>query len=172
MLQKFIAKLNSYLDRLAPEQPIVPWRKALIISIGVGITLFVIAFLNLTYGSLEHDGSIVLAVFGVSALLIFLFPSNQLYSPLVILEANLLASFIALTCVFLFPMSALGLIVSIFCTTLGLYFLKCMHPPAFFLGVVIVITGIDSLGFAFYPIMVDSAILSLASYLYRAFVKR
>jgi Mg/Co/Ni transporter MgtE len=49
----------------------VPLRKALSISIGVGLTLFVIVFLNQAYGTLSSDESMVVAVFGVSALLIF-----------------------------------------------------------------------------------------------------
>ena len=172
MLQKLIAKLISYLDRLAPGQPVVPWRKAMTMSIGVGVTVFAIEFLNLADGALEFKESMVLVVFGVSALMIFLYPNSKMYSPLVILEANLLASFVALTCVYLLPTPVMGMIVSMFCTALGLYFLNCMHPPAFFLGAVIVIVGVDSLDFAFYPVMVDTLLLCLVSHLYRTYLKR
>jgi CBS domain-containing membrane protein len=156
MLKKLIAKLISCLDHLAPGQPVVSWRKALTISIGVGVTIFTIEFLNLADGALEFKEWMVIVVFGVSALMIFLYPNSKMYSPLVILEANLLASFVALTCAYLLPTPLIGMIVAIFCTVLGLYFLNCMHPPAFFLGAVIVIAGVDSLDFAFYPVMVDT----------------
>ncbi|QKM64389.1 hypothetical protein DCO17_03520 [Polynucleobacter tropicus] len=172
MLQKFIAKLNSYLDRIAPGQPVVQWRRALVISAGVGIAVLAIEFMNLAYGTLGVSESMVLAVFGVTALLIFLFPNSMMYSPLTILEANLFASFVALTCVYIMPIPILGLIICMLCTTLGLYLLNCIHPPAFFLGVVIVMAGVDSLDFAFYPLMVDSLLLSLASYLYRSYLNR
>lgn len=172
MLQKFIAKLSSYLNRLAPGQPIVPLRKALPISIGVGVVVFALAFLNMSYGTPEKGELMVLAVFAVSALLIFLFPNSKLYSPLVILEANLFASFVALTCAYIFPSLGLGLAVSMFCTTLGLHFLNCMHPPAFFLGAILVMAGGGSLDFAFYPIAVDSFFLCFISYFYRAYLMR
>ncbi len=92
MLRKLLHKMVSFLDRLVPGQPNVPLRKALSISIGVGLTLFAIVFLNQAYGTLSSDESMVLAVFGVSTLLIFLYPKSKLYAPLTILEANLLAS--------------------------------------------------------------------------------
>ena len=171
MLKKIIAKISSCLDRLAPEQPAVPLRKALTISISVGFVVFLIVFMNRAYGTLEFNESMVLAVFGVSGLLIFLYPNSELYAPLTILEANLLAAFVGLSCVYAIPSTLLGLIVSIICTTLGLYFLNCMHPPALFLSLVIVIAGVESLDFALYPVLVDSVLLAMASHLYRKFLK-
>jgi len=78
MLRKLLQKILSFLDRLAPGQPSVPLRKALSISIGVGLTLFAIVFLNQAYSTLNSDESMVLAVFGVSALLIFIYPTSKL----------------------------------------------------------------------------------------------
>lgn len=172
MLRKLIAKLNSFLDRLAPEQPTVPLRKALVISLGVGAILILIVFINRAYGSLSSSESMVLAVFGVSALCIFLFPESKLYSPLIILEANLLATSIAFVCVYLFSNLVIGIIFVILSTILGLYFLACMYPPALFLAIVLFIAKVDSLEFAFYPVFVDSLILALASYLNRQYLKR
>ena len=172
MLRKLIAKASSFLERLAPGQPVIPIRKALAISFGVGATLFVIVFLNYAYGSLTSSESMLVAVFGASALCIFLFPGSKLYSPLAILEANLLATSVAFACVYLFSTLAIGIIFVILCTILALYFLGCIHPPALFLAIVIVIAKTDSLEIAFYPVFVDSVVLALASYLYRHYLKR
>ena len=171
MLRKLLQKIISFLDRLAPGQPSVPLRAALSISIGVGLTLFVIVFLNQAYGTLSSEESMVLAVFGVSALLIFLYPKSKLYAPLTILEANLFASCIAFACVYLFSALLLGLTVAIFSTILGLYLLGRIHPPALFLAGVIGIARINNFDFLFYPVLVDSFILALASYLNRSFLK-
>ena len=161
----------SFLDRLAPGQSSVPLRKALSISIGVGLTLFVIVFLNQAYGTLSSDESMVVAVFGVSALLIFLYPKSKLYAPLAIFEANLFAACIAFACVYLFSTLLLGLTIAILSTILGLYFLGRIHPPALFLGVVIVMARVNNVDFLFYPVLVDSSILALASYLNHSFLR-
>ena len=171
MLRKLLQKMVSFLDRLAPGQPSVPLRKALSISIGVGLTLFAIVFLNQAYGTLSSDESMVVAVFGVSALLIFLYPKSKLYAPLTILEANLFASCIAFACVYLFSAPLLGLTIAILSTILGLYLLGRIHPPALFLAMVIVIARVNNFDFLFYPVLVDSSILALASYLNRSFLK-
>jgi CBS domain-containing membrane protein len=171
MLRTLIAKLSSFLDRLSQEQPVVPVRKALAISLGVGAILFIIVFINRAYGSMSSSESMVLAVFGVSALCIFLFPDSKLYSPFIILEANLLATSIAFVSVYLFSNLTIGIIFASFSTILGLYLLGCMHPPALFLAIVLVIAKVDSLNFAFYPVFVDSLMLTLASYLYRQYLK-
>jgi CBS domain-containing membrane protein len=171
MLHKILQKILSFLDRLAPGQPSVPLRKALSISISVGLTLFAIVFLNQAYGTLNSDESMVLAVFGVSALLIFTYLKSKLYAPLTILEANLLASCIAFACVYLFSAPLLGLTIAILSTILGLYLLGSIHPPALFLAVVIVMARVSNFDFIFYPVLVDSSILALASYLNRSFFK-
>jgi len=172
MLRKLISRLNSFLDLLAPGQPSMPLRKSLLISLGVGLTLFLIVFLNHAYGALSMPESMVVAVFGVTALLIFLFPCSKLYSPATILEANLLASCLGFACVYLFSEISLGVTIAIIGTVFGLYFLGCMHPPALFLAALIVLARVDSLDFAFYPILIDSLILALASYLSQIFLVR
>ena len=171
MLRKLLQKILFFLDRLAPGQPSVPLRKVLSISFGVGLTLFVIVFLNQAYGTLSSEESMVLAVFGVSALLIFLYPKSKLYAPSTILEANLFASCIAFACVYLFSVPLLGLTIAILSTILGLYLLGRIHPQALFLAVVIVMARVNNFVFLFYPVLVDSSILALASYLNRSFLK-
>ena len=165
MLRKLISRLNSFLDHLAPSQPKVPLQKSLSISLGVGLTLFLIIFLNHAYGALNTPESMVTAVFGVTALLIFLFPGSKLYSPTAILEANLLAVCFGFACVYLFSAISLGIAIAVLGTILGLYFLGCMHPPALFLAAVIVLARVDRFEFAIHPILVDSLIVALASYL-------
>lgn len=120
----------------------------------------VILILNWLLGDLSDGESMILAVFGVSAFLIFLFPNSKLFSPLVLLEANLLAACVAFVCVYMFSNIAIGIFVCIVGTILGLYFLRCMHPPALFLSMFIVIAGVKGYGFALYPVLIDSIVLA------------
>lgn len=172
MLRKVLSKVNSFLSYLAPGQPIVPFRRALVISAGVGLIVFVITALNYAYGAADTPELILMTIFGVTALLIFLFPNSKLYAPLSILESNLLATCVAFVCIYLFSSLALGIVFSILGTILGLYLLGCMHPPALFLSIVLVMLRPDSAVLALSIILVDTLLLSLASHLYRIYLKR
>jgi CBS domain-containing membrane protein len=47
-----------------------------------------------------------------------------------------------------------------------------MHPPAAFLSLIIVIAGTSSYDFALHPILADSFVLAIASYVNKAIIER
>jgi CBS domain-containing membrane protein len=165
MIHSLIKKITEIFDRLTSDQPRYPIRDVLRISFGAGTTLFVILIFNWLLGGLSDEESMILAVFGVSAFLIFLFPNSKLFSPFVLLEANLLAACIAFVCVYVFSNLVIGIFVSALGTILGLYLLRCIHPPAVFLSIFIVMAGVSGYGFAIYQVLVDSIVLAIASFI-------
>jgi CBS domain-containing membrane protein len=164
--------LIEYINRIAPRQDQYSWFDRLRVSIGVGLTIFAITLLNLLWGDMTQDENMVTAVFGVSALFIFLFPNSKFFSPLALIEANLLASCVAFICVYLISSISVGISVAVIGTIVGMYLLGCMHPPAVFLSIFIVMTGTHSYDFALHPVLADSLVLALASYLNQALLKR
>lgn len=157
---------------ITAQQDDYSWSDKLRVSIGVGVTVLLIATFNHLLGGLTLEENMVTAVFGVSALCIFLFPNSRLYSPLILIEGNLIASCIAFICVYIFPSTSLGILFTIAGTLSGMYLLKCIHPPAIFLSIFIVISGTKSYDFAIHPILVDSLILVIASFFNKALVKK
>jgi CBS domain-containing membrane protein len=121
---------------------------------------------------MTQDESMVTAVFGVSALCIFLFPHSKFFAPLTLVEANLLAACVAFICVYLIPSISVGIPFAVFGALVGMYLLGCMHPPAVFLSIFIVMAGTNSYDFALYPVLTDSVVLALASFLNKALMKR
>jgi CBS domain-containing membrane protein len=120
---------------------------------------------------MTQDENMVTAVFGVSALCIFLFPDSKFFSPLVLIEANLLASCVAFICVYIFPSVSLGIPVGIIATIVGMYLLKCIHPPAVFLSIFIVMDDTNSYDFALHPVLADSMVLALAAFANKELMK-
>ncbi|QWD59538.1 HPP family protein [Polynucleobacter sp. MWH-UH35A] len=165
MAHLLIKKIAEIFHRLTLGQPKYPIKDVARITFGTGLTLFAILLLNQWFGNLSNEESMIMAVFGVSAFLIFLLPNSKLFSPLVLLEANLLAACVAFVCVYVFTNLAVGIFVTVLGTILGLHFLRCMHPPAIFLSIFIVMAGVTGYSFALYPILVDSIILAIASFL-------
>ena len=171
-MKNFFAKLVSFINRVAPSQGDYSWFDRLRISLGVGLTVLAIAFCNHLWGDLTQAENMVTAVFGVSALCIFLFPRSKFFSPIILLEANLLAACVAFICVLVVPSSSLGIILAVFGSIAGMYLLGCMHPPAVFLSAFIVMSGEASFDFTLHPVLVDSSLLGLASYLNQLLIAR
>lgn len=165
MVHLLLKKIVEIFHQLTLGQPKYPVKDVVRISFGAGITLFVILLLNQWLGNLSDEESMILAVFGVSAFLIFLFPNSKLFSPLVLLEANLLAACVAFVCVYISSNLTIGIFVCTLSTILGLYLLRCMHPPAIFLSIFIVMAGVRGYDFALYPVLVDSVVLAIASFI-------
>ena len=95
-MKNFFAKLVSLFNQIAPPQGNYSWFDRLRISLGVGLTVLAISFFNHLWGDLTQEENMVTAVFSVSALCIFLFPRSKFFSPIILLEANLLAACVAL----------------------------------------------------------------------------
>ena len=171
-MKNIFSKLIGLFNEIAPSQGQYSWFDRLRVSLGVGFTILVIALMNHLWGDMTQDENMVTAVFGVSALCIFLFPESKFFTPLVVIEANLLASCIAFICVYLFPSVSIGIPFAIIGTMVGMYLLGCIHPPAVFLSIFIVMAGTNSYDFALHPVLADSIVLALASFLNQVLMKR
>ena len=171
-MKNIFSKLIGLFNEIAPSQGQYSWFDRLRVSLGVGFTILVIAVMNHLWGDMTQDENMVTAVFGVSALCIFLFPESKFFTPLVVIEANLLASCIAFICVYLFPSVSIGIPFTIIGTMVGMYLVGCIHPPAVFLSIFIVMAGTNSYDFALHPVLADSIVLALASFLNQVLMKR
>ena len=171
-MKNFFTRLRGLINKIAPSQGDYSWVDKLRVSFGVGVTVLAISFFNHLWGDLTQEENMVTAVFGVSAFCVFLFPDSKFFSPLVLLEANLLAACVAFICVLVIPTIYLGIPLAVIGTIAGMYFLGCIHPPAVFLSLFIVMAGTSSYDFALHPILADSFVLAIASYANKAIIKR
>jgi CBS domain-containing membrane protein len=169
-MKKLFNKLINFFNKIAPPQDKYSWSERIRVSLGVGVTILVIAFMNHLWGDMTQDENMITAVFGVTALCIFLFPDSKFFSPLVLIEANLIAACVAFICVYIFPWASIGILFAVIGTLIGMYLLGCIHPPAVFLSIFIVLAGTSSYEFALHPVLADSIVLGLAGYLNQAFI--
>ena len=170
-MKNIFNKLINFFNEIAPPQGQYSWFDRLRVSIGVGLTILVIAFFNHLWGDMTQDENMVTAVFGVSALCIFLFPNSKFFSPLTLIEANLLASCVAFICVYLISSISVGIPVAVIGTIVGMYLLGCMHPPAVFLSIFIVMADTNSYDFALHPVLADSMVLALVAFANKELMK-
>jgi len=170
-MKKLFNKLINFFNKIAPPQDKYSWSERIRVSLGVGVTILVIAFMNHLWGDMTQDENMITAVFGVTALCIFLFPDSKFFSPLVLIEANLMAVCVAFICVYIFPWASIGILFAVIGTLIGMYLLGCIHPPAVFLSVFIVMAGTNSYDFALHPVLADSIVLTIASFLNQILMK-
>ena len=52
------------------------------------------------------------------------------------------------------------------CSILGMFMLRCLHPPAAAVAMIAVLGHVTQYRYAFFPVMIDSLLLVLAGALY------
>ena len=72
-MKKLFNKLINFFNKIAPPQDKYSWSERVRVSLGVGVTILVIAFMNHLWGDMTQDENMITAVFGVTALCIFYF---------------------------------------------------------------------------------------------------
>ena len=143
----------SWRDFLPPDQTVDAkerWRA----SLG--------ALLGVPHASLPW----LVAPIGASAVLVFALPASPFVQPWNVVGGNTLSALVGIAFVQLLgstPWSAaLGVGVAI-----GLMFaLRCLHPPGGACALLMVMVGVGDPGFAIYPVLVNSLLLTLAGVLY------
>ena len=70
-MKNFFSKLINFFYAIAPPQGQYSWFERLRVSLGVGVTILVMALMNHLWGDMTQEENMVTAVFGVSALCIF-----------------------------------------------------------------------------------------------------
>lgn len=148
------------------DQPPVSWverlRSVLGAFVGLALVLTVAKFL----GELNSIDEWLMASLGASALLVFALPGSPMAQPWAVIAGNTLSALVGITCVHLVspPLLALPLAASL--AILGMFVLRCLHPPAAAVAMIAVLGHVAHYRYAFFPVMIDSVLLILAGAIY------
>ena len=107
-----------------------------------------------------------MASLGASALLVFVLPGSPMAQPWAVVAGNTLSALVGITCVNLITEPFLTLPMAASVSILGMFVLRCLHPPAAAVALIAVLGNITNYRYAFFPVMVDSILLILAGALY------
>ncbi len=169
-IPKFLRKLPDFFNNsafyLGGDQPYVAWVERLRSVLGafLGLTLVLIAakFLRELSGLDEW----LMASLGASALLVFALPQSPMAQPWAVMAGNTVSALVGISVFHLVgePLIALPLAASL--SILGMYILRCLHPPAAAVALIVVLGEITQYRYAFFPVMVDSILLVLVGAFY------
>ena len=158
--------LKRYSFYLGGDQPPVSWleriRSVLGAFIGLALVLIAAKFLRELSGLDEW----LMASLGASALLVFALPQSPMAQPWAVIAGNTLSALVGISVANLVsePLIALPLAASL--SILGMFILRCLHPPAAAVALIAVLGGVLHYRYAFFPVMVDSILLIMVGAIY------
>ena len=130
----------------------------------VGLLLVVIAAKFL--GEFSGIDEWLMASLGASALLVFALPQSPMAQPWAVIAGNTLSALVGITTFHFIDQSLLASPLAASLSILGMFTLRCLHPPAAAVALIAVLGHIGSYQYAFFPVMVDSILLILVGAIY------
>ena len=158
--------IKHYSFYLGGDQPPVGWLERLRAVFGafIGLSLVLIAAQYLK--ELTGINEWLIASLGASALLVFALPQSPMAQPWAVIAGNTLSALVGITInhAITEPLFALPLAAAL--SILGMFMLRCLHPPAAAVALIAVLGNVLHYRYAFFPVMVDSVLLIVAGAIY------
>lgn len=148
------------------DQPPVPWVERIRSILGAFIGLMLVLTTAKFLGELSGIDEWLMASLGASALLVFVLPGSPMAQPWAVIAGNTISALIGITVFLIIPEPLLAMPIAASLSILGMFILRCLHPPAAAVALIVVLGHISSYRYAFFPVMVDSVLLILAGAVY------
>ena len=158
--------LQRYTFYLGGDQPPVAMVERVRSGFGAFIGLMLVLTTAKYLGELGGIDEWLMASLGASALLVFVLPGSPMAQPWAVIAGNTLSALVGICITHLVgePLIAMPLAASL--SILGMFFLRCLHPPAAAVSLIVVLGHVLHFRYAFFPVMVDSILLVLAGAAY------
>ena len=112
-------------------------------------------------GELTGIDEWLMASLGASALLVFVLPQSPMAQPWAVIAGNTLSALVGISVIHFVgdPLIAMSFAASL--SILGMFILRCLHPPAAAIALIVVLGNVMHYRYAIFPIMIDSVVLVL-----------
>ena len=148
--------LKGYLFYLGGDQPAVTWIERLRSVFRSCIGLMLVRTIAKYPGELSRLEEWLMASLGASALLIFTLPKSPMAQPWAVIAGNTLSALVSVTAIRLVNEAILAMSLAASHSILGMLILRCLHPPAAVVTLIMVLGLVMHYCYAFFPVMVDS----------------
>lgn len=157
---------KNYLFYLGGDQPPVSWQERIRSVVGAFLGLMLVFTTAKYLGELSGIDEWLMASLGASALLVFALPGSPMAQPWAVIAGNTLSALIGIICYELIVQPLYALPAAAALSILGMFTLRCLHPPAAAVALIVVLGHIGQYRYAFFPVMIDSMLLILAGAAY------
>lgn len=161
-------QLPDLIAAIFPRQVSITHREKLLSALGAIAAILVMAGLSRQLIGAENLPFLA-ASMGASAVLLLAVPHSPFSQPWALIGGQTLAALVGIACAKLVPDPLLAAALAVGLTVLGMFYLRCIHPPGGGTALLGVIGGakIQALGFwfALTPVLVNALLLLLAALL-------
>lgn len=162
-LQYYLKRYSFY---LGGDQPAVAWVERLRSVLGAFIGLMLVLTIAKLLGELSGLDEWLMASLGASALLVFALPQSPMSQPWAVIAGNTLSALVGISVIHLVDQPLLAMPLAASLSILGMFILRCLHPPAAAVAMIAVLGHVMHYRYAFFPVMVDSILLVMAGAIY------
>ena len=157
---------NSFIGSFLPEASSVSWTERFRAATGVALGLLVVISFGLLLTSYGITAPWMVAPMGASAFLLFVLPSSPMAQPWAVIGGSCVSAMVSLTCAYFIPNLIFSIPLSVGLSILAMFALRCLHPPAAALALLISLNGIAGLHFLLFPVLSNVLLLVLSASLY------
>jgi len=161
---KYLIKRYSFY--FGGDQPEVAWAERLRSCAGALVGLMLVFTIAKLLGELAGIDEWLMASLGASALLVFALPGSPMAQPWAVIAGNTLSALIGITTVILIPEPLLAMPIAASLSIMGMFILRCLHPPAAAVALIVVLGHVTHYRYAVFPVMIDSILLIVAGAIY------
>ncbi|WP_216121685.1 HPP family protein [Polynucleobacter sp. Tro8-14-1] len=142
---------RRYSFYLGGDQPLVTWHERFRSAIGAFIGLMLVITIAMYLRELSGIDEWLMASLGASALLVFVLPGSPMAQPWAVIAGNTLSALVGVSCAILFSSPLLALPMAAALSILGMFMLRCLHPPAAAVALIAVLGGHNALPLCLFP---------------------
>jgi CBS domain-containing membrane protein len=161
---KYLIKQYSFY--FGGDQPEVSWAERLRSCAGAFVGLILVFTIAKLLGELTGIDEWLMASLGASALLVFVLPGSPMAQPWAVIAGNALSALIGISAAILIREPLLAMPIAASLSILGMFALRCLHPPAAAVALIAILGHVTQYRYAFFPVMIDSILLVLAGAIY------
>jgi len=157
---------KHYAFYLGGDQPAVSWPERLRSCAGAFVGLILVLTLAKMLGELSGTDEWLIASLGASALLVFALPGSPMAQPWAVIAGNTLSALIGISVAIVVDQPLLAMPIAASLSIMGMFILRCLHPPAAAVALIVVLGHVTHYRYALFPVMIDSALLVIAGAIY------
>ena len=158
--------IKRYCFYLGGDQPTVTWTERFRCSCGAFLGLMLVLTIAKYIGESSGIDEWLTASLGASALLVFALPGSPMAQPWAVIAGNTLSALVGITAAKLIREPLLAMPIAAALSILGMFILRCLHPPAAAVALITVLGHVLHYRYALFPVMIDSILLVLAGAIY------
>ena len=144
----------------------MPWLERFRSVLGAFFGLLLVLTIANYLGGVSGVNEWLMASLGASALLVFALPQSPMAQPWAVIAGNTLSALVGISILHLVNQPLLAMPLAASLSILGMFLLRCLHPPAAAVALIVVLGNITHYRYAFFPVMVDSILLVIAGAIY------